>query len=74
MNSLYYMERMTYPQIERLAARTDLAMLPVGPPEAHGPHLPIGMDYSAVRELCDRAARGCSRSLRKRLSKPSCRL
>jgi creatinine amidohydrolase len=57
MSSLYYMERMTYPQIERLATRTDLAMLPVGPPEAHGPHLPIGTDHTAARELCDRAAR-----------------
>src|SRR3954454_9996379 len=57
VSSLYYIERMTYPQIGRLAARTDLVMLPVGPPEAHGPHLPIGTDHTAARELCDRAAR-----------------
>src|SRR4051795_5121542 len=44
------------PQIGRLAARTDLAMLPVGPPEAHGPHLPIGTDHTAALELCERAA------------------
>jgi creatinine amidohydrolase len=56
VSSLYYMERMTYPQIGRLAARTDLAMLPVGPPEAHGPPLPIGTDHTAARELCDHAA------------------
>ena len=55
--SLYYLERMTYPQVERLAARTDLALLPVGPPEAHGPHLPVGTDLIAARELCERAAR-----------------
>ncbi len=48
---------MTYPQVERLAARTDLALLPVGPPEAHGPHLPVGTDLIAARELCERAAR-----------------
>jgi creatinine amidohydrolase len=54
--SLYYLERMTYPQVERLAARTDLALLPVGPPEAHGPHLPIGTDLITARELCARAA------------------
>ena len=54
---LYYLERMTYPQVERLAARTDLALLPVGPPEAHGPHLPVGTDLIAARELCERAAR-----------------
>ncbi len=54
---IYYLERMTYPQIEGLAARTDLALLPVGPPEAHGPHLPVGTDLLAARELCERAAR-----------------
>jgi creatinine amidohydrolase len=53
---LRYLDRMTYPQIERLAARTDLALLPVGPPEAHGPHLPVGTDLIAARALCERAA------------------
>ncbi len=55
--SLHYLERMTYPQIERLAASTALALLPVAPPEAHGPHLPVGTDLIAARELCERAAR-----------------
>jgi creatinine amidohydrolase len=53
---LNYLERMIYPQVERLATRTDLALLPVGPPEAHGPHLPVGTDLIAARELCERAA------------------
>jgi creatinine amidohydrolase len=57
MESLHYMEQMTYPQVERLATRTDLALLPVGPPEAHGPHLPTGTDLIAACELCERAAR-----------------
>jgi len=57
MEPLHYMERMTYPQVERLAAHSDLALLPVGPPEAHGPHLPVGTDFLAARELCERAAR-----------------
>lgn len=56
-STLNHLERMTYPQVERLAVRTDLALLPVGPPEAHGPHLPIGTDLIAARELCERAAR-----------------
>src|SRR5215211_2489100 len=51
-----YLERMTYPQVEQLATRTELALLPIGPPEAHGPHLPIGTDLIAARELCERAA------------------
>jgi len=53
---------MTYPQVERLAASTDLALLPVGPPEAHGPHLPVGTDLLAARELCERAARNLAAS------------
>ena len=52
---LNYMERMTSPQLERLAGRTNLALLPVAPAEAHGPHLPLGTDFIAARELCDRA-------------------
>jgi creatinine amidohydrolase len=54
---VHYLERMTYPQVERLATRTELALLPVGPPEAHGPHLPVGTDLMAASELCERAAR-----------------
>jgi creatinine amidohydrolase len=55
---LNHLERMTYPDVERLAVRTGLALLPVGPPEAHGPHLPVGTDHIAARELCERAAGG----------------
>jgi hypothetical protein len=55
MVPLHYMELMTYPQVEQLATRAELALLPVGPPEAHGPHLPLGTDFLAARELCERA-------------------
>lgn len=54
---LNHLERMTYPQVERLASRTELALLPVGPVEAHGPHLPLGTDLIAASELCERGAR-----------------
>lgn len=54
---LHHMERMTSLQVERLARLTNLALLPVAPPEAHGPHLPLGTDAIAARELCGRAAR-----------------
>lgn len=54
---LNHLERMTYPQVERLATRTELALLPVGPVEAHGPHLPLGTDLIAACELCERGAR-----------------
>jgi creatinine amidohydrolase len=52
---LNHLERMTYRQVELLSTRTGLALLPVGPPEAHGPHLPLGTDLIAARELCERA-------------------
>jgi creatinine amidohydrolase len=54
---LHHLQHMTYPQVGSLAARTNLALLPIGPPEAHGPHLPIGTDLIAACELCERAAR-----------------
>jgi creatinine amidohydrolase len=57
MERLHHLQRMTYPQVASLAVHTDLALLPVGPPEAHGPHLPVGTDLIAARELCERAAR-----------------
>jgi creatinine amidohydrolase len=56
VSPLNYMEQMTYPQLELLAARTQLALLPIGPVEAHGPHLPLGTDLIAARELCERGA------------------
>jgi creatinine amidohydrolase len=55
-HAIHYMERMTSPQVERLARLTNLALLPVAPPEAHGPHLPLGTDAIGARELCGRAA------------------
>lgn len=57
MEPLHRLQQMTYPQVRSLAARTGLALLPIGPPEAHGPHLPIGTDLIAACELCERAAR-----------------
>jgi creatinine amidohydrolase len=57
MKPLHHLQQMTFPQVGSLAARADLALLPVGPPEAHGPHLPIGTDLIAACELCTRAAR-----------------
>src|SRR5215208_5431925 len=53
---LNHLERMTYPQVGLLAARTELALLPIGPVEAHGPPLPLGTDLIAARELCERGA------------------
>ena len=56
MERLHHLQHMTYPRVRSLAVRTDLALLPIGPAEAHGPHLPVGTDLIAACELCERAA------------------
>ena len=38
------------------AANTDLAVLPVGSTEQHGPHAPLGTDRLTARAVADRAA------------------
>lgn len=39
------LDYLTAPAIERYLQRSDAAILPVGPTEAHGLHLPLGCDY-----------------------------
>ncbi len=54
---LNYLSAMTYKQVEHLAARTDMAIFPVGPTEAHGPHLPMSVDVISANEITQRVAR-----------------
>jgi hypothetical protein len=35
---------MTFPEFEAAAAKTDIALLPIGAIEEHGSHLPLGTD------------------------------
>lgn len=46
MRSRYLLD-LTMPEVEKyLADGGDLALLPIGPTEMHGPHLPLGTDRS----------------------------
>jgi len=40
-----YLPHMTVPEVERLLAKSDMVILPIGAIEQHGKHLPLGTDY-----------------------------
>ena len=44
---------MTGPQVAELAKTTDLAVLPIGSLETHGPHLPNGSDSFIAERVCE---------------------
>ena len=52
---------LTWPQAERRFAEVDIALLPVGAIEQHGPHLPLDTDAWDAERLCDDVAKACSR-------------
>jgi len=45
---------MTWKEFESFIDNSTVAILPVGSVEQHGPHLPLGLDYLIVDELCRR--------------------
>ena len=51
---------LTWPQAERRFAEIDVALLPVGAIEQHGPHLPLDTDAWDAERLCDDVAKACS--------------
>ena len=56
----YLVSEMTWPQARRRFAEVDLALLPVGAIEQHGPHLPLDTDAFDADYLCRRVAEACS--------------
>jgi creatinine amidohydrolase len=46
----------TWTEVADLAAETDLALLPVGSTEQHGPHAPLGTDALAAEAVADAGA------------------
>ena len=44
---------MTGPEVHELAKTTDLAVLPIGSLETHGPHLPNGSDSFIAERVCE---------------------
>jgi creatinine amidohydrolase len=41
---VFEFEKMTFEEVDKLSRDDTLIMLPMGPLEAHGPHLPLGVD------------------------------
>jgi len=50
-------DRLTGPEVAALARRTNVALVPVGCIETHGPHLPTGTDALHGLAVCEAAAR-----------------
>lgn len=50
---------LTWPEIKEFVAahRAEVALLPVGATEQHGPHLPTGTDTVIATELCDQVSK-----------------
>jgi creatinine amidohydrolase/Fe(II)-dependent formamide hydrolase-like protein len=51
---------LTWPAVRERLRETDLALLPVGSIEQHGPHLPLDTDAWDAEYLARRVAEGCS--------------
>jgi mycofactocin system creatininase family protein len=56
----YLLSELTWPEAERRLAEVDIALLPVGAIEQHGPHLPLDTDSWDAEHVCREAARRCS--------------
>ncbi|MBN2562921.1 MAG: creatininase family protein [Phycisphaerae bacterium] len=51
---------MTWPQAKRRLREVDIALLPVGATEQHGPHLPVDTDSFDAQYLAQRVGAACS--------------
>ncbi len=56
----YLWGELTYPEAEKLFKEVDIALLPVGSIEQHGPHLPLDNDGFDAFYLAQRIADACS--------------
>lgn len=56
----YLWGEMTWPEAEKRFENTDIALLPVGSIEQHGPHLPLDTDAFDADYLSRRVAEACS--------------
>jgi creatinine amidohydrolase/Fe(II)-dependent formamide hydrolase-like protein len=57
----FLLAEMTWPDAETAIRQVDIALLPVGAIEQHGPHLPLDTDAFDADYLCRRVAEACSR-------------
>jgi creatinine amidohydrolase/Fe(II)-dependent formamide hydrolase-like protein len=56
----YLLAELTWPEAERRLGEVDIALLPVGAIEQHGPHLPLDTDAWDAEHMCREVARRCS--------------
>ncbi|MBK5097665.1 MAG: creatininase family protein [Gemmatimonadetes bacterium] len=56
----YLLAELTWPDAERRLAEVDIALLPVGAIEQHGPHLPLDTDAWDADQICREVARRCA--------------
>lgn len=52
----FWIEEMSWKEVKEVLAETDLAILPVGSTEEHGPHLPLSVDTSCVSYIAEKTA------------------
>jgi creatinine amidohydrolase len=52
----YAMEEMAYVDVQEILKTTDIALIPIGSQEKHGPHIPLACDSIATIETTRRAA------------------
>lgn len=53
-------EHLSWPEIRERLKEVDIAILPCGAIEQHGPHLPVDIDYFDARHLAIQVASACS--------------
>jgi len=59
-NASYLLAEMTWPEAQIRFKEVDVALLPVGSMEQHGPHLPLDTDAFDANYLARRVAEACS--------------
>lgn len=56
----YLLAEMTWPEVQARFKEVDVALLPVGSTEQHGPHLPLDTDAFDAKYLAQRVAEACT--------------
>ncbi|NIO27675.1 MAG: creatininase family protein [Candidatus Latescibacteria bacterium] len=59
-SSMHSLAEMTWPEAKKRFKETDVALLPVGSIEQHGPHLPLDTDAFDAEYLATSVAKACS--------------
>jgi len=56
MEKIVFLKDMSWPEVEQRLKETDIALLPVGQIEQHGPHLPLDIDNYTSTGIAERVA------------------